>query len=144
MNNGNGTFGSPIGYAGDSLFVVTADLNEDDYLDLVEAYWDGGFAVMLNFGNGTFQPPTNYGTINNPSSLALGDFNGDGHTDLAVTSNYDNDVVVLLNNGNGTFGPGSTYATANNPVWVAAGDFNGDGHGCASHLPGGREAADQL
>ena len=42
----------------------------------------------------------------NPNSVAMGDFNGDGKLDLAVANEgyYSCSVSVLLGNGNGTFG----------------------------------------
>src|SRR5271167_1839237 len=63
----------------------------------------------------------------NPSSVATGDFNGDGKADLAV-SNYSSDstVSVLLGKGDGTFGPKVDYPTGRFPEAVAVGDFNGD------------------
>jgi hypothetical protein len=39
---------------------------------------------------------------NDPLSVAVGDFNGDGKRDLAVANSYSDNVSVLL--GNGTFG----------------------------------------
>lgn len=40
-----------------------------------------------------------------PVFAAVGDFNGDGHADLAVTSLGSSNVSILLGNGDGTFGP---------------------------------------
>ena len=62
-----------------------------------------------------------------PYSVAMGDFNGDGKPDLAVTSRDDNAVSVLLGNGDGTFQAPIEYATDSFPVHVATADFNGDG-----------------
>src|SRR5882724_11055290 len=59
-------------------------------------------------------------------NVAIGDFNGDGVADLAVT-NYGADTVsVLLGNGDGTFRAAAPVAV-DTPTSVAVGDFNGDG-----------------
>lgn len=70
---------------------------------------------------------TGFPVGNNPVSQAVGDFNGDGHADLAVINQNSNTVSVLLGNGNGSFGPKTDYATGITPTSVVAGDFNGDG-----------------
>ena len=44
-----------------------------------------------------------------PSSVAVGDFNGDGKADLAVANRDSNNVSVLLGNGNGTFQAAVNY-----------------------------------
>ncbi len=67
-------------------------------------------------------------TYNQPQSVTVADFNGDGILDLAVTAGCCA-MNILLGNGNGTFtaGPGvplTGYNTANN---AAVADFNGDG-----------------
>src|SRR5438552_8737171 len=60
-----------------------------------------------------------------PYSVAMGDFNGDGHLDLAVANGGSNDVSVLLGNGDGTFTPARNFdaGLGGGPLWVAAGDF---------------------
>jgi trimeric autotransporter adhesin len=60
-----------------------------------------------------------------PTSLAVGDFNGDGIPDLAV-SEFGIDIV--LGNGDGTF-KARLLAPGNLPYieFIAVGDFNGDG-----------------
>jgi len=67
-----------------------------------------------------------------PSSIAVGDFNGDGHPDLAVVNYGARRVTQLLGNGDGTFNEadgGIPYIDINSayPDFVAVGDFNGDG-----------------
>jgi hypothetical protein len=56
--------------------------------------------------------------------VAVGDFNGDGIPDLAVTEG--GSVGVLLGNGDGTFRPRVDY-DAGYATSLAVGDFNGDG-----------------
>lgn len=63
----------------------------------------------------------------NPTAVAVGDFNQDGKTDLAVTNWNDNTVSVLLGNGAGAFGAPAGFAVGLNPTSVIVGDFNGDG-----------------
>jgi hypothetical protein len=80
----------------------------------------------LGNGDGTLQAPVCYGAISNSASVAVGDFNGDGKPDLAVTVN--GGVSVLLNDGNGAFPTAVFYPFGIHPKSVAAvGDFNGDG-----------------
>jgi hypothetical protein len=75
-----------------------------------------------------FAAPVNYGAGVNPDSIAIGDFNGDGKADMAVTNYSDSDVSILLGRGDGTFQPAANYSTARLPYSVAVGDFDGDGH----------------
>ena len=62
-----------------------------------------------------------------PYVLVAGDFNGDGHLDLAVDQGNSNDISVLLGNGDGTFQAPKTFAAGLPPVALVAVDFNGDG-----------------
>jgi PKD repeat protein len=64
-----------------------------------------------------------------PQALALGDFNGDDHPDLAVTNEDSHNVTIILSAGAGT---GSLRARAEiavprRPLGIAVGDFNRDG-----------------
>jgi len=91
-------------------------------------------SIFLNTSNGTFSDPVVYESGGNvPTSIATGDFNGDGKLDIAVlqydSSSNQNLVGILLGNGDGTFQPVITTPTgsANALSWLAAADFNGDG-----------------
>lgn len=57
-------------------------------------------------------------------ALAVGDFNGDGWPDLAVTNG--DSVSIWLNQQNGTFALGHTYSIPGADA-IAVGDFNRDG-----------------
>jgi FG-GAP-like repeat len=72
-----------------------------------------------------FAPPAYYG-VGGSFQTASGDYNGDTHSDLAVTNASSNNVSVLLNNGDGTFTVPVSYGVAEFPYWLAAGDFDGD------------------
>src|SRR5439155_18635800 len=74
-----------------------------------------------------FASATNLPAGSGPYASAVGDFNGDGKQDLAVTNVTTNSVSVLLGNGNGTFGAPATFPVGSTPTSVAVGDFNGDG-----------------
>lgn len=62
-----------------------------------------------------------------PASVATGDFDGDGNTDVAVANNDDDTVGVLLGNGDGTLDAQVAYAAGVGPASVATADFDGDG-----------------
>jgi hypothetical protein len=62
-----------------------------------------------------------------PFSVGIADFNGDDHSDLAVTNYWTNTVSILLSNGDGTFSTPTAFGTGAYPVAVAVGDLNGDG-----------------
>src|SRR5207245_1554043 len=76
------------------------------------------FTARRDFAIGTYSP----------ESVAAGDFNGDGVTDLAVAAGG---IKILLGNGDGTFQPPVSYTSDFNTTGisqsVAVGDFNGDG-----------------
>ncbi len=93
---------------------------------------DGGFSPEVRFTDGWL-----YGQ--SPVAAVAGDFDGDGHLDLALanappdsdppyfTYNPRGTLSVLLGRGDGTLGPQTHFQAGDYPVSIAAGDFNGDG-----------------
>ena len=67
-----------------------------------------------------------YGAGNDPTSVAIGDLDGDGDADLAVANSFSDDVSVLLNSGDGTFAADVIYGVGLYPYSVAIGDLDGD------------------
>lgn len=62
----------------------------------------------------------------NPSSVAVGDIDGDGHPDIAIANTTDNTVSIVMSNGNGTFHPPEDYEVGDYPRSVILGDLEGD------------------
>ena len=59
--------------------------------------------------------------------MTVGDFDSDGHLDLAVANVFSGTVSVLLGNGDGTFQAAQQAATASGLGSLVVGEFNGDG-----------------
>jgi hypothetical protein len=59
--------------------------------------------------------------------VTVGDFNGDGKSDLATANRTNDNVSVLLGTGTGSFGTATNFAVGSSPYSVTVGDFNGDG-----------------
>jgi hypothetical protein len=60
-----------------------------------------------------------------PVFSTTGDFNGDGHLDMATSDTPTNTVSVLLGMGDGTFQSARQYNTGGSPGGIVAGDFDG-------------------
>ena len=91
-----------------SIFPVVAavaDFNGDGLPDIAVTDHDG-VSILLGCGNGLFLPaksnpatPPNQQFIPAPTGLAVGDFNGDGIPDLAVTDSLNNTLNILVGDG---------------------------------------------
>ncbi len=129
LGNGDGTLLAaqdlPVRGPGPS---VEADFNGDGIPDLAVITTDpsySGVEIFPGLGNGLFGAPIQTVAINQPTALAVGDFNGDHVPDLAVATF--NGVVILLGKSDGTFSGGQVIPAGSQPAWVAVDDFNGDG-----------------
>ena len=136
LNNGMGFFtaapGSPFVVGLFPWSVTVGDFNGDGQSDLaVTNRGDNTVTVLLSNGLGGFTvaPGSPFPVGLYPYSVAVGDFNGDGKADLAVTNAGDNTVTVLLGNGAGGFTAalGSPFPVGSSPTSVVVADFNGDG-----------------
>jgi hypothetical protein len=121
--------------------IVAGDFNGDGNLDLAVAdygnLYGGGniVSILLGDGKGNFTLTSSPATGIGPYSVATGDFNGDGHLDLAVANYCGNDascgspgaVSILLGDGAGNFAPASSASAGYGTMFVAVGDFSGNG-----------------
>ena len=133
-------------YSGQSTFatgsapysVSIGDFNGDGKPDLAVA--NGGsntVSVLLNTTApgetvASYSGHSTFATGSAPYSVSIGDFNGDGKPDLAISNSSSDTVSVLLN----TTAPGATvvsysgqatFSTGSSPASVSIGDLNGDG-----------------
>jgi len=134
LANDEGTFevSAPYALGYRAVAIVAGDFTGDGRVDLAMAFQSAGFSydvsVWQGSGDGTFQSTVTNGAGGLPSSIATGDFTGNGRVDLAVADEYAPGAVsVLQGNGDGTFQPQVTYAVGPEPISIVAGDFNGDG-----------------
>src|SRR6185503_13116287 len=79
---------------------------------------------------GTFGAASNVTAATGPISVATGDFNNDGKTDIAIAAYDSNAVGILLGNGDGTFATAVNYTNGIGvqPGHIVVGDFDGDGN----------------
>jgi hypothetical protein len=138
LGNGDGTF-TPAGIyitsaAGGTTGLAAADLRGNGITDLIVVNPSDGFnnfgsvAVLLGNGDGTFQAPQEFAAGLRPTSVAVGDFTGDGIPDLVVTSSIRDDTTcVLLGNGDGTFQAPRFLGGSHQANAVTVGDFTGAG-----------------
>jgi hypothetical protein len=109
--------------------IAAADVNGDGKPDLiVPVTFANQLSVLLNKGNGSFEPFATYPLPENPEAVAVGDFNNDKKIDVAVVNLGSGSISVLLNSGTGTFGGYTQYDTNGYGPGIATGDFNKDGN----------------
>ena len=141
LGNGDGSFRPRIDLAvgGAPRAVAVGDFNGDGLLDVATAQQlSNTVSVLLGHGDGTFARPLVFAASGQdftftPSSIAVGDVNGDGRSDLVINLIGGEDSVVsqlgvLLGNGNGTFqAPILNSPQGGEDGDVVLGDFNNDG-----------------
>ena len=105
--NGDGTFAAPVELTitvTNAVAIAAADFEHTGNLDLavVDDTQAGHVVVLHNNGKGTFTQLGSYSAGENPNAIAVGDLNGDGYPDIAVTNS---------SAAAGSTSPGNLYVT---------------------------------
>ena len=132
LNNGDGTFTQQQLFAEGDYGgpAAVGDFNGDGKLDVLQMGCTQGFCnlfFMSGNGQGNFGKDHvifGFDTLTGGNEVAVGDFNGDGKLDFAVTAR--STLQIFLGNGDGTFQPPSIVPNVNG-LNIAAADLNGDG-----------------
>jgi hypothetical protein len=137
LGDGTGSFGNAanFGVGTEPTSVAVGDFDGDGNPDLATANYQfsgtDDVSVLLGEGDGTFGTAEHLTAGIYTSSVAVGDFDGDGRPDLATANTGSNNVSVLLNRYNAA--PVATDDTASTPedtpvtIDVLANDTDIDG-----------------
>src|ERR1700722_7816645 len=131
LGNGDGTFQKPMKFSlPNPVALAVGDFNDDGKEDLAVVEYGGtgesAVAILLGDGTGKFRQSGSYPSGVETTGVAVSDFNGDGHSDVAVANNSGN-VMVFFGTGKGALKKPITYKLGRGtPVAVAAGDLNAD------------------
>lgn len=123
LGTGGGSFGAAHDLWGDGVVfqafdLAVADLDRDGKPDIVLA--GPGAGVFRGNGDGTFAFPQPIGNTNF-DRIALGDFNGDGQTDVMLTAYVTNELWFVLSTGD------TTPPILNVPADIAGVEATGSG-----------------
>lgn len=113
--------------------ILTTDLNNDGYQEIVSSDQDYAIQVFFNKKDGTFNTYVDYSVPYGYHFTAVADLKGDGSKDdLVVSSFQKKQISVLLNNGAGLLGAAVGYTVPSDvqfvyPYGITAADYDGDG-----------------
>jgi hypothetical protein len=133
LGNGDGTFqphkDNSTAIAASCISLAAGALRDDKGKDIVAGCQsEGKVVVLLSNGNGTFKAAKAYPVPAGVDDVALGDFNGDGKLDVAVSNGGTYDMVSILpGTGSGTLKAAVAFGTNFGPGGMGVADFDGDG-----------------
>ncbi|MEQ1738691.1 MAG: FG-GAP-like repeat-containing protein [Methyloglobulus sp.] len=110
-------------------FMALGDFNEDGYADVVAGALYTGVLVFLNNADGIGTLHKEGGVYLSPFHhyVITGDFNGDGHDDIASRGSNVANVSILYGDGTGHFSSSANFAVSGKEGYLAAADMDNDG-----------------
>ena len=141
VSNGHGSFSrKDFSVPPDPFGIAIADLNGDRHLDIAIAHYSGqgtdpsknALSILFGDGKGNFSlaKGSPFPTGNYPGTLAAGDLNGDGVSDIVIPNNEDGTLTIYLCTRNAiTPASYSPLRVGRAPHGVAIADLNRDGKG---------------
>lgn len=133
LGKGNGEFKDPTQFfVGNTspIAIITGDFNGDKKLDVATGNAgvnSRGITVLYGNGKGSFPSARVVNAGGSVSSLASGDFNGDGNLDLAATINNLPTLSMLFGNGEGEFTRSRNTSISTSPNGLSVSDLDKDG-----------------
>ncbi|MCA8938356.1 MAG: VCBS repeat-containing protein, partial [Planctomycetes bacterium] len=130
LRDANGSLLSTLLSASSHTQLQILDVEGDTDLDVLAYPVEGasGPVTLILNNNGSFTSSTLYTPASGRiSSIAGGEWNGDGRFDLILAGETINQVLWMEGNGDGTFNTPQVLASANEPSALAAFDADGNG-----------------
>lgn len=113
---------------GNADAIEAGDFDGDGVLDLIVASsFPDQVNLYLGLGGAEYAGAIVTELPGRPRDLVTGDFDGNGHRDLALAVEP-NGAAVLLGNGDGTFESQPKLISGAGARSITVGEFNGDGH----------------
>ena len=105
--------------------IAVGDFNNDFFSDIAIGHYSG-LSFVFNNQNGSFGSKNNYkGISSGVKKLATGDFNKDGHLDLALLIDNENGISIILNEDGNSFSASiEYYSLSSTPEEIKLTDVN--------------------
>ena len=109
--------------------IVVGDFDRNGWPDIAQANTTRNTITILLNHDGILTKGSDVPVDRGPFDISSGDFNGDGITDLAVTTADANSIALLIGQAAGRFATPVRFALADiqSPRGIAVADVNGDG-----------------
>ncbi len=116
---------------GDGKLDIVTSVTSSNVIGLYRNICDAGTTITLS----SFEAPQAYSTLSSPSGVAIGDINGDGKPDIAVSNAGTNKISIFRNTStagiaftSGSFAAKQDFTVGTIPLGVSIGDINGDSY----------------